>query len=117
MQDVIDPLFLLTFALQNITPATIINTRVRNLHGPLEKAFQAAVFCVLNELLPASMRCLFEVRIRTHEALDLMVIKNDTNWSGHEFKVEKISAAKFKDPVEQTERYAKYFDMGICLVV
>ena len=116
IQDVTDPLSLLTYALQNITPATIMDTRVGNLHGPSEKAFQAAVFCALNGLLPASMNCLFEVKIRAHEALDLMVIKDNKNWGGYEFEVEKISAAGFKDPLEQAERYAEYFDMRIDLV-
>ncbi|GBC01323.1 hypothetical protein RclHR1_04140008 [Rhizophagus clarus] len=116
IQDVKDPLSLLAHALQNITPATIINERVRNLHGPSEKAFQAAVFCVINELLPISMDCLFEVKIREHEALNLMVIQNNNNWCGYEFKVEKISSAQFKDPVKQAKRYAEYFGMNIYLV-
>ncbi|RIA81580.1 hypothetical protein C1645_744422 [Glomus cerebriforme] len=99
IQDMKDPLSLLAHALQNITPTTIINER-RNLHGPSEKAFQAAVFCVMNELLPISMDCLFEVRIREHETLDLMVIRDNNDWCGYEFKVEKISSAQFKDPNE-----------------
>ncbi|CAB4488000.1 unnamed protein product [Rhizophagus irregularis] len=116
IQDVKDPLSLLVRALQNITPTTIINERIRNLHGPSEKAFQAAVFCVMNELLPTSMDCLFEVRIREHEALDLMVIQDNNDWCGYEFKVEKISSAQFKDPVKQAKRYAEYFRMNIYLV-
>ncbi|POG58831.1 hypothetical protein GLOIN_2v1727254 [Rhizophagus irregularis DAOM 181602=DAOM 197198] len=116
IQDVKDPLSLLVRALQNITPTTIINERIRNLHGPSEKAFQAAVFCVMNELLPTSMDCLFEVRIREHEALDLMVIQDNNDWCGYEFKVEKIFSAQFKDPVKQAKRYAEYFRMNIYLV-
>ncbi|CAB5360087.1 unnamed protein product [Rhizophagus irregularis] len=116
IQDVKDPLSLLVRALQNITPTTIINERIRNLHGPSEKAFQAAVFRVMNELLPTSMDCLFEVRIREHEALDLMVIQDNNDWCGYEFKVEKISSAQFKDPVKQAKRYAEYFRMNIYLV-
>ncbi|CAI2200811.1 7561_t:CDS:2, partial [Funneliformis geosporum] len=73
IQDVKDPIFLLAHTLQNVTSATIVNEQVRNLHGPSEKAFQAA-------------------------ALDLMVIQNNNNWCGYEFKVEKISSAQFRDP-------------------
>ncbi|RGB23853.1 hypothetical protein C1646_773905 [Rhizophagus diaphanus] len=116
LQDVKDPLSLLVHALQNITPTTIIDKRVRNLHGPSEKAFQAAIFCVMNELLPISMECLFEVRIREHEALDLMVIQDNNDWCGYEFKVDKISSAQFKDPLKQAKRYAEYFRMNIYLV-
>ncbi|CAI2182178.1 5609_t:CDS:1, partial [Funneliformis geosporum] len=60
IQDVKDPIFLLAHTLQNVTSATIVNEQVRNLHGPSEKAFQAAVYRVMNELLPISMNCLFE---------------------------------------------------------
>ena len=62
------------------------------------------------------MNCLFEVKIRAHEAIDLMVIKDNKNWGGYEFKVEKISEAEFKDPLEQAERYAEFFKMRIYLV-
>ncbi|CAI2170087.1 14179_t:CDS:2 [Funneliformis geosporum] len=116
IRDVKDPIFLLAHSLQNVTPATIINERVRNLHGPSEKAFQAAVYRVMNELLPISMNCLFEVRIRKHVALDLMVIQNNNNWCGYESNVEKISSAQFRDPVKQAKRYAEYFRMNIYLV-
>src|SRR5437879_3575014 len=74
MQDTTDPLLLLIHTLQYINSATIVNTHVKNLHNPSEKAFQAAVFSVLNGLLPTSMTCLFEVKIQSHEALDLMLI-------------------------------------------
>ncbi|CAG8578381.1 8632_t:CDS:2 [Funneliformis caledonium] len=62
---------------------------------------------------PASINCLFEVKIRVHEALGLMVIKYNKNWGGYEFKVVKISAPEFEDPVRRAEKYAEYFDMRI----
>ncbi|CAG8759153.1 16551_t:CDS:1, partial [Acaulospora morrowiae] len=110
-----DPIELLIFGLKFIDPSTIIDERVRN-QGPSERTLQAALFRVLNGLLPYPMMCLFEVNASGRTHLDLMIVDNDEILATYSLKCNKISEADFRDPLKQAKIYADDFGTDICLV-
>jgi len=100
----------------HIDPATLVHTLVQNKAGPSEAAFQSAIFCVLNGLLPKPLLCLFEVKAKNRQNCDLAVTQV---MHYYEFKVNKITKADFmtKDgPIDQASKYASHYKHCVHLV-
>ncbi|KAF9435262.1 hypothetical protein BGZ76_006599, partial [Entomortierella beljakovae] len=114
--EISDPITLLQLGLQCITPSTINHSLVKIKHGLEEKSFQAALYVAISGLLPTNMKCLFEVKAKDQDHLDLMVIEDGSNWAAYEFKVGAITRADFKPHLAQAERYRKHFEREIYLV-
>ncbi|CAI2193809.1 13946_t:CDS:1, partial [Funneliformis geosporum] len=109
------PIDLIKYGLQHVTPRTIACELVKNKDGPAEASFQAALYAAFNGLLPTGMMCLFEVKAKSQDKLDLLVIKHNEKWAGYELKFNKISRADFNGPVTQAGKYAEHFRINIHL--
>ncbi|KAL1914221.1 uncharacterized protein VTP21DRAFT_9644 [Calcarisporiella thermophila] len=116
LTDIPDPIELLALGLQQITPETINDERVRNRSGPSETSFQAALFSVWNSLVPSPMKCLVEMRARNQDTIDLMVVNGQNNWAAYELKVNKVTTAEFRAAIQQAKKYADHYQMTVYLV-
>jgi hypothetical protein len=112
----LDPIGLLALGLQSISPSNVTDPLVKNMFGPQESAFQIALYAAFHELLPDSMKCLFEARAENRDQIDLIIRGKDSNYFGYELKVNAVSQSDFKSHLKQATKYAEHYKIPIYLV-
>src|SRR5690606_28579504 len=71
--------------------------------------FHVELYAAFKKLLPVEMMSFYEGNAKGRDSIDLLVTENNNIWAGFEFKVEKITASDFEDPLKQVEKYLDYF--------
>ena len=104
----LDPIKLLSHGLHHIhiSPHTVNHSFVQNRHSPSEKSIQAALYAVLNGLLPAPMSCLFEPKAKDRKQLDLIVVNGKDKLVGYELKVNNSTEGEIRKLLELAKVYA-----------
>ncbi|KAN0086504.1 hypothetical protein V8E54_000192 [Elaphomyces granulatus] len=102
-EEVENPIWLLAQALAYLRPSQITNGYYQNNDGPSEDIFHVELYCALRDL---------NVEILVKK-LDLLLSKENCNYTGYELKVDEGTLVKFKS---QTIGYALEHRVNIYLV-
>lgn len=112
-EEVENPIWLLAQALTYLRPSQITNRYCQNNDWPLEDIFHVELFCALRDLMPKSWSCAHEAHDNSQKKLDLLLSKENCNYTGYELKADEGTLVKFKS---QTIGYALEHRVNIYLV-